>query len=68
MSQADEGLSTHLAALQELIESFDERIEKIEEFFPNGNQTSEKLAEERDSLQEIVDAIEDAKSSLGELF
>lgn len=68
LSEIDEGISTHLVALEELVGSLDERIERILEHFQSGNQVSEQLEQERDQLQEALDAVEEAKNQLGDLL
>ena len=64
VSQADEGMATHLAALEELADDMEMRIENIQEYFPDGNPTSEQLEEEVQQLREVIDSIEMAKQEM----
>jgi len=64
VSKADEGIALHLAALEELADDMEQRIENILEYFPDGNQTSEQLQEEVDQLREVIGSIEMAKQEM----
>jgi methyl-accepting chemotaxis protein len=67
IAEAKEGIAFHLAALEELVDSLEERVANIEEHFESGNHISEALTEEAETLREVMEEIETANDRLDEV-
>jgi len=62
-----EDLETQTTQLEELSGTIADRISNLEDSFPNGNPTIEKLQEQADSIDNAVSSLQEAVSSLEEM-
>ena len=67
LSKAQRLIAEAMCLIEEVGQDLEFRVDNIMESFPDGNQTSERLEEEKFAIEELIEALEEAQVGFDDL-